>query len=252
MHRLTIADRRVIAAGLAEGLAHAEIARRLGRPTSTVSREVARNGAGLYSAELAQRAVRRRQRDRAKRTPAAAHGMSPFEDFASLLMAGGMPRMAARVFARLITSPTNDLAVSELMRDLSVGSTSVSKAVRFLLGMELIERHHEAGGRTRKERYSVRDSVWLRLLHADPGVQDALTVVAALGAARHPIGVEDLATGLGWAAYRLAAAIDRLRRYQGLADPFVLDETDAGFALRPRRDRLATDQRVRLSERCAD
>ena len=39
--RLTQEDRRHIAAGLAEGLGYAEIARRLGRPTSTVSREVA-------------------------------------------------------------------------------------------------------------------------------------------------------------------------------------------------------------------
>ncbi|PLW74614.1 MarR family transcriptional regulator, partial [Streptomyces sp. DJ] len=42
--RLTQQERRRIAAGLAEGLPYAEIARRLGRPTSTVSREVGRNG----------------------------------------------------------------------------------------------------------------------------------------------------------------------------------------------------------------
>ncbi|MEU3742958.1 helix-turn-helix domain-containing protein [Streptomyces sp. NPDC032198] len=37
-------DRRHIGAGLAEGLGYAEIARRIDRPTSTVSREVSRNG----------------------------------------------------------------------------------------------------------------------------------------------------------------------------------------------------------------
>ncbi|MET9112347.1 helix-turn-helix domain-containing protein, partial [Streptomyces zhihengii] len=42
--RLTPRDREDIEAGLAAGLACAAIARRLGRPTSTVSREVARNG----------------------------------------------------------------------------------------------------------------------------------------------------------------------------------------------------------------
>ncbi|NUT46387.1 MAG: helix-turn-helix domain-containing protein, partial [Saccharothrix sp.] len=42
--RLTDEDRRDIAAGLALGLGYAEIARRLGRPTSTVTREVIRNG----------------------------------------------------------------------------------------------------------------------------------------------------------------------------------------------------------------
>lgn len=42
--RLTRADWRQIAAGLAQALDYAAIGRRLGRPTSTVSREVARNG----------------------------------------------------------------------------------------------------------------------------------------------------------------------------------------------------------------
>ncbi|MGS2586459.1 helix-turn-helix domain-containing protein [Streptomyces hebeiensis] len=37
--RLTQQDRRRIAAGLADGLPYAEIARRLDRPTSTISRE---------------------------------------------------------------------------------------------------------------------------------------------------------------------------------------------------------------------
>jgi len=42
--RLTHDDRRFIAAGVSAGLGCAEIARRLGRPTSTVSREVCRYG----------------------------------------------------------------------------------------------------------------------------------------------------------------------------------------------------------------
>ncbi|MFD0661872.1 helix-turn-helix domain-containing protein [Thermocatellispora tengchongensis] len=42
--RLTYEDRQAIASGLADGLDYAEIARRLARPTSTVTREVARNG----------------------------------------------------------------------------------------------------------------------------------------------------------------------------------------------------------------
>ncbi|GAA3656850.1 hypothetical protein GCM10022224_019910 [Nonomuraea antimicrobica] len=37
-------DRRRIAAGLADGLFHRENARRLDRPTSTITRELARNG----------------------------------------------------------------------------------------------------------------------------------------------------------------------------------------------------------------
>ncbi|MGW7486629.1 helix-turn-helix domain-containing protein [Streptomyces sp. NPDC054786] len=56
---VTAEDRRDIEAGLAEDLPYAAIARRLGRPTSTVSREVARNGGpGGYRAEHADRAKR--------------------------------------------------------------------------------------------------------------------------------------------------------------------------------------------------
>src|SRR3954454_24038963 len=63
--RLTDEDRRHIAAGMAEGLAYAEIGRRLGRPASTIMREVTRNGGpGIYRAERAQEATRRRPRRR--------------------------------------------------------------------------------------------------------------------------------------------------------------------------------------------
>ena len=58
--RLTQEDRDQIAAWLANGLGYAEIGRRLGRPTSTISREVARNGTpGAYRPEQAQQAAGR-------------------------------------------------------------------------------------------------------------------------------------------------------------------------------------------------
>jgi DNA-binding MarR family transcriptional regulator len=52
--RLTQPERQQIALGLADGLAYAEIARRTGRPTSTITREVMRNG-GPTASELAAR-----------------------------------------------------------------------------------------------------------------------------------------------------------------------------------------------------
>ena len=63
--RLTYQDREEIAAGLADGLSHAEIARRLDRPTSTVSREVQRNGGqDGYRAHQAHRATEQRAQRR--------------------------------------------------------------------------------------------------------------------------------------------------------------------------------------------
>jgi len=53
-------DREQIAAGLSEGLSLAEIARRLDRPTSTVSREVQRNGGHAgYRAQEAKDIIKR-------------------------------------------------------------------------------------------------------------------------------------------------------------------------------------------------
>ena len=72
--RLTQEDRRRIAVWLAEGLSHAEIGRRLSRPTSTITREVNRNrGPAGYQADQAQRATRQRAR---RRTTAAAPVMA--------------------------------------------------------------------------------------------------------------------------------------------------------------------------------
>lgn len=55
--RLTLQDRQQIAAGLREEMTYAAIGRRIGRPTSTVTREVMRNGGPRrYHAEAADRA----------------------------------------------------------------------------------------------------------------------------------------------------------------------------------------------------
>lgn len=59
--RLTQQERHQIAQGLADGLAYAEIARGLERPTSTITREVLRNGGPAgYRADLAQHATEHR------------------------------------------------------------------------------------------------------------------------------------------------------------------------------------------------
>ena len=68
--RLTQQERQQIALGLADGLAYAEIARRTDRPTSTITREVMRNGGPTaYRADLAHRATERRARRRRQAVP---------------------------------------------------------------------------------------------------------------------------------------------------------------------------------------
>jgi IS30 family transposase len=72
MYSNSTQDGEAIGLGLARGEPLAEIARRLGRPTSTVSREVARcGGTGRYSGRGAQRLVCERARRPKTRKPVA-------------------------------------------------------------------------------------------------------------------------------------------------------------------------------------
>src|SRR5689334_23980948 len=71
--RLTQSERQQIALGLADSLPYAEIARRLDRPTSTITREVVRNGGPTgYRADLAHRATERRAHRRRQAAPSAS------------------------------------------------------------------------------------------------------------------------------------------------------------------------------------
>ena len=163
--RLTQQDGRRIAAGLAAGLGYAEIARRIARPTSTVSREVTRNGGpAAYRAGGAHRATRQRARrhvppaDPAVPVPdMAVRGFT--ERFADLMVETGMPRMAARVFAALSTSDTGSLTAAELVRLLEVSPASVSGAVGYLANLDLVVRRRDEG---RRERYAVDGDIWMR------------------------------------------------------------------------------------------
>src|SRR5690242_1226651 len=140
--RLNQQERQQIALGLGDGLAYAEIARRLDRPTSTITREVMRNGGPTaYRADLAHRATERRaqrRRQAAPRGPEAApqpHGRDAEavreyeETLTTVLMQAGSPKMMSRVLACLYTSDTGSLTASELVQRLQVSPASVSKAI---------------------------------------------------------------------------------------------------------------------------
>jgi predicted transcriptional regulator len=175
--RLTQQERRQIAAGLADGLAYAEIGRRLDRPTSTITREVMRNG-GLtaYRADLAHRATEQRARRRKPAAPRAGtppvhlpHGRDPEalgeykETFTTVLMGSGLPKMEARVLVSLYTTDSGSLTASELVQRLQVSPASISKAITFLESQGLVRREREDG---RRERYVVDDDVWYQSMIA--------------------------------------------------------------------------------------
>jgi len=166
--RLTQQERQQIALGLADDLAYAEIARRLDRPTSTITREVDRNGGPTaYRADLAHRATERRARRRRQTTPQGQgtqrHGRDDEavreyeEEFTTLLMHQGLPKTTARVLTCLFIADAGSVTASELVQRLQVSPASVSKAVAFLEDQGLIRRERNE---RRRERYFVDEDVW--------------------------------------------------------------------------------------------
>jgi hypothetical protein len=225
--RLTPPERQQIALGLADGLAYAEIARRLERPTSTVTREVMRNGGPTgYRGDLAQHATDRRARGRRKvttRLPGApphpdgrdADAVREYEEvFAAVFIQSGLPTMTARTLTALYTTDTGSLTAAELAGRLQVSAASVSKAVAFLEEQGLIRRERDD---RRRERYVVDDDVLYQSMMASARSTAHLGEIARQGvdvlgpgtpaAAR----LENIARFVGFVSDSIARAADQAR-----------------------------------------
>ncbi|WP_430542838.1 helix-turn-helix domain-containing protein [Streptomyces iconiensis] len=225
--RLAQQERRQIALGLADGLAYAEIARRLDRPTSTITREVMRNGGpAAYRADLAHRATEHRAHRRRKAAPGDP-GTSPEaqgrdteavreyeETFTTVFMQSGLPKMTARVLASLYATDTGSLTASELAGRLRISPASVSKAVTFLESQGLIRRERDE---RRRERYVVDDDVMYQSTMASARATARLGEVARQGvgilgphtpaAAR----LENIARFIDFVSESIAGAADQAR-----------------------------------------
>ncbi|UQX03964.1 helix-turn-helix domain-containing protein [Streptomyces sp. RerS4] len=160
---MTQQDRQRIAAGLANGLSYAEIARRLDRPTSTISREIGRNGGpGGYFPQAAHQATVRRAR---RGTPAPPHVARPpdgtmeeQEEIIELAVRTGLPRMTARVHVDLLMSEDGRRTAAELARRLNVSPASVSVSVNFLVEHGYVRRERDP--QRRRDIYVVDDDAW--------------------------------------------------------------------------------------------
>lgn len=189
--RLTQQERQQIALGLADDLAYAEIARRLDRPTSTITREVMRNGGPTaYRSDLAHRAA---ERNAHRRRPATTRGpQSPpqadgrdaeavreyEETFTTLLMRSGLPRIAAGVLTCLYTTDAGSLTASELVARLQVSPASISKAIAFLESQGLVLRERDE---RRRERYVADAGVWYQSMIASARSNAELAETARQG-----------------------------------------------------------------------
>ena len=191
--RLTQAERQQIVLGLADSLAYAEIARRLDRPTSTITREVMRNGGPTaYRADLAHRATERRARRRRQATSrdpqaaAQAHGrdaeaVREYEEvFTTVLMQAGTPKMMARVLGCLYTTDSGSLTASELVQRLQVSPASISKAIAWLESQDLVRRERD---QHRRDRYAVDDDLWYQSMIASARSTAQLVDTARQGVA---------------------------------------------------------------------
>ncbi|MFF0578866.1 GbsR/MarR family transcriptional regulator [Streptosporangium saharense] len=224
--RLTQQDRQQIALGLADGLAYAEIARRLDRPTSTITREVMRNGGPTaYRADLAHRATerrthRRKSAPRSPGTPPQAHGRDAEavreyeEEFATVFMRSGLPKMTAKVLAGLYTTDAGSLTASELAGRLQVSPASVSKAVAFLEDQGLVRRERDE---RRRERYVVDDDVLYQSMMASARATAHLGEVARQGAGVLGAGtpaaarLENIARFVAFVSESIVRAADQAR-----------------------------------------
>lgn len=79
-----------------------------------------------------------------------------------MLIGTGLPRTAAKVLACLVTTPSGTRTAAELTRLLAVSPASVSKAVGYLEGLDVLTREHEHEPGRRRERYVIDDGAWLR------------------------------------------------------------------------------------------
>ncbi|MCP3016342.1 helix-turn-helix domain-containing protein [Nocardiopsis dassonvillei] len=189
--RLTQSERQQIELGLAQGLAYARIARDLDRPTSTITREVTRNGGPTsYRADLAHRATQHRTRRRVKtatraaQAPPQAYGrdaeaVREYEEaFTAVFMQSGLPKMTSRVLVSLYTTDEGSLTAAELVQRLQISPASVSKAITFLEGQGLVRRERDE---RRRERYVVDDDVWYQSMLANAQAEAHLVETARQG-----------------------------------------------------------------------
>jgi hypothetical protein len=80
------------------------------------------------------------------------------EQFALLLADGGVPRMAARVFACVLADDAGRLTAGELAERLRVSPAAVSGAARYLIQVDLLTKAREPGAR--RDHYRLADDLW--------------------------------------------------------------------------------------------
>ncbi|MFF4616085.1 GbsR/MarR family transcriptional regulator [Nonomuraea jabiensis] len=203
---MTQQERQRIAAGLTAGLTYREIARRLARPTSTVTREIARNGGPAgYRPQQAHQATMQRAR---RGTPAPPHAATPpgeamEQEILEMAVRAGMPRTAARVHHDLLLSEDGRRTAAELARRLNVSPASVSVAVNYLVEQGYARRERDP--RRRRDIYVIDNDAWYRSVVISR--RQTLETVRATMAAAETFGLD---SPVGERLAKTAAFLERV------------------------------------------
>lgn len=84
------------------------------------------------------------------------------EHFAAALVVSGLPRMASRVFALLLSREDGSATSAELAAALQASPAAISGAVRYLIQVHLITRAHRPGDR--RDVYRLVSDDWYEML----------------------------------------------------------------------------------------
>lgn len=88
------------------------------------------------------------------------------ERLALVMTAAGIPRMAARVFAGLLTADSGRRTAAELAESLQVSPAAISGAVQYLAQVGLVKREREPGRRS--DHYRLENDLWYEAIaHRD-------------------------------------------------------------------------------------
>jgi DNA-binding MarR family transcriptional regulator len=138
------------------------------------------------------------------------------ERFALLLAEAGVPRMAARVFARLLVEDSGQLTAGELATALGVSPAAVSGAVRYLVQVRMIERHRDPGARA--DHYRLGGDLWTEMLANRmtilSGWEEAMASGAAVVGPESPAGrrLQENEAFFAFLRIEMPALLDRWRR----------------------------------------
>jgi DNA-binding transcriptional regulator GbsR (MarR family) len=84
------------------------------------------------------------------------------ERFAAAMVASGMPRMASRVFAFLLSQEDGSATSADLAAALQASPAAISGAVRYLIQLHLVTKSHRPG--ERRDVYRLLSDHWYEMV----------------------------------------------------------------------------------------